>query len=187
MTTNTNKFFETKDQYLAFRAAFATAQNSPRAKKGKPMPPFGHRNKGWLTASHFMVLNVVRGLPLLRGFTPVTNAIKLANGASTDLKLRHWQAIAILTNLIRDANRFVDNKPEELFQWEIPKAPTLLDKLNPWKTEVMARQREETIAKLIQEKTKKRQDLLKTRLDKFLEPFDNTLTIACLARLGELK
>ncbi len=60
MTTNT---FETKEQYLAFRAAWAKA-----AQDGK------------ITAAHHVLLNILRGHPIERGFTPITKTTKLQSG-----------------------------------------------------------------------------------------------------------
>jgi len=60
MTTNT---FETKEQYLAFRATWAKA-----AQDGK------------ITAAHHVLLNILRGHPIERGFTPITKTSKLQNG-----------------------------------------------------------------------------------------------------------
>ena len=59
----TNNIFNTKEQYLQFRKAFAKAAQAKT-----------------LRAEHFIFLNLVRGLPYHRGFTPITNKNKLANG-----------------------------------------------------------------------------------------------------------
>jgi len=37
------------------------------------------------TASEHIIYNILRGYPSSRGFTPITNKIKLANGAQADL------------------------------------------------------------------------------------------------------
>ena len=60
MTTNT---FETKEQYLAFRAAWATAAQSKE-----------------LTAEHHILFNILCGRPIDHGFTPITKPSKLQNG-----------------------------------------------------------------------------------------------------------
>src|SRR5271165_5298533 len=77
--TKTNHFFESKQAYLAFRAGFAAAQNNLRSKKGKP-DSNGHRVSGWLRPAHYMLMNLARGLPYDRGFTPVTRQIALESG-----------------------------------------------------------------------------------------------------------
>lgn len=60
----TNYIFNTKEQYLEFRKAFAKAAQAKT-----------------LHAEHFIFLNLVRGLPYHRGFTPITSKNKLANGS----------------------------------------------------------------------------------------------------------
>ncbi len=55
-------FVINKDQYLATK--------------------FAWKKKVGSTPSELVFYNLIRGFPLNRGFTPVTNAIKLANGAS---------------------------------------------------------------------------------------------------------
>jgi len=60
MTTNT---FETKDQYLAFRSAWKKAAQEKK-----------------LTGAHHVLLNILRGHPVERGFTPITKTTKLQNG-----------------------------------------------------------------------------------------------------------
>lgn len=69
MTTNT---FETKEQYLAFRAAWATAAQSKE-----------------LTAEHHILFNILCGRPIDRGFTPITKATKLQNGFRINHGLYH--------------------------------------------------------------------------------------------------
>ena len=60
----TNNIFKTKEQYLEFRKAFAKAAQAKT-----------------LRAEHFIFLNLVRGLPYHRGFTPITSKNKLSNGS----------------------------------------------------------------------------------------------------------
>ena len=162
----TNKFFETKDQYLAFRAAFAAAQNNPRAKKGKP-GPYGYKPPGWLSAAHFMLLNEIRGYPRTRGFTEITSRLKLDNGMPANLHIS--RADSKLTFAIIEAKQFQAVKPYEP---------------NSWETKGKSK---EDIAKLIEEKTVAKRKALHDRLQVFLEPFAGTLTIADLARVGEPK
>jgi len=59
----TTKYFETKEQFIAFRNAWAKA-----AQAGK------------ITAAHMVMYNAIRGKDLDHGFTPVTNHNKLNNG-----------------------------------------------------------------------------------------------------------
>lgn len=60
----TTKYFETKEQFIAFRNAWAKAA---QAKS--------------LNAAHHVLFNILLGRPHDRGFTPITNKNKLANGA----------------------------------------------------------------------------------------------------------
>ncbi len=72
MTThNTN--FNSKEEYLAFRKAWATAVNN------------GER----ITSEHHVLYNLLRGHPHHRGFTPITNANKLRNGMFINYGLYH--------------------------------------------------------------------------------------------------
>ena len=84
----TNTYFKTKQQYLQFRKAFATAANA-----------------GTLRAEHFIFLNIVRGLPYTRGFTPVTRTTKLSNGANIwqglDVAMRRLRRVAHSANDIK--------------------------------------------------------------------------------------
>lgn len=91
MTTST--IFTTKDEYLAFRAAWANYVNSPEAKPTLTPKEFEHwldetgkltsmwsrkctvtkipgleRCKGCVTANHVALYNVLRGKPIERGF-----------------------------------------------------------------------------------------------------------------------
>lgn len=66
------KFFETKEQYLAFRAAWRAAVNHERAKAN---------HDSWIHATHHILLNIVRGKEPNYGFTPITNQVKLDNGS----------------------------------------------------------------------------------------------------------
>jgi hypothetical protein len=157
MTMNTKtKFFETKEQYLNFRKAFASAVNDPRAKKGKPQPPNGYKARGWMTASHFMLLNAVRDLPLTRGFSPITSELKLTNGAIADQAIR--DAKTYLEHRIINAKRALDPSKIEVQSWRLGKLS---------KAEYIERERK---------------DLLRY-VTIFLEPFNGTFTVEDLARL----
>jgi hypothetical protein len=56
-------YFETKEQYLAFRSAWKKAAQEKK-----------------LTGAHHVLLNILRGHPVERGFTPITKTTKLQNG-----------------------------------------------------------------------------------------------------------
>ena len=119
MTTNT---FETKDQYLAFRSAWAKAAQDKV-----------------LTGAHHVLLNILRGHPVERGFTPITKTTKLQNG----FRINHglfWAADelrSIVKGAAEDAGwqkdraeRFI--KPfgdtltlEQLAEIQVPSIPSL--------------------------------------------------------------
>ena len=84
----TNTYFKTTQQYLQFRKAFATAANA-----------------GTLQAEHFIFLNIIRGIPYTRGFTPVTRTTKLSNGANIwhglDVGMRRLRRVAHSANDIK--------------------------------------------------------------------------------------
>lgn len=121
----TAKFFDTKDQFIAFRKAFAAAQNDPRAKpsfsppkeytttangKRVAIPVNGRvKIKGWLTSAHFMLFNIVRGLPADHGFTNKTSEIYIKNGGQIDLGYRI--ALVKLFDLRIQANRILSPDP----------------------------------------------------------------------------
>ncbi len=158
--TKTNKFFETKEQYLAFRAAFAAAQNNPRAKKGKPQPPHGIRDKGWLSGAHFMLLNAVRGLPYDRGFTPITCQRKLDNGAIPDAAIA--SARRLLEGQIYMAKEYLNPKPAE--------------RSNRWRFGIGRTASQE-------EADNRKMEYLLKDLKVFLAPFDDTFSINDLANV----
>lgn len=154
MTTN-NKFFETKEQYLAFRAAFAAAQNNPRAKKGEP-DACGYRKRGWLSPAHYMLLNLTRGLPYDRGFSPITADRKLNNGVSNPHESRD-AARKQLEKFIAYAQLYLNPKDVE----------------SSWR-----------YAKMTQvERNAERQKELLNCIRSFLEPVEDAFTINDLTNL----
>jgi len=161
MNTKT-KFFETKDQYLAFRAAFANAVTDPRAKKSKPDPDNnGYRTKGWMTGAHFMLLNCIRGLSTTRGFSPMTKnkAIECC-GYSPEHNIDANKRI--LENFISMAKQFVANKPADMKNypsWRYGKAVSQ------------------------DEANNKQQAYYLAQIQDFLEPLAGTLTPTDLARV----
>ncbi len=154
---NKIKFFETKEQYLNFRKAFATAVNDPRAKKGKP-DTNGYKARGWMTGAHFMLLNAIRGLPIERGFSPITAELKIENGAIADGAI---QANRIqLESMIMSAKAYIEAKPADMS--------------NAWRWKKGTTQ---------EEANKQQQDKYRTLAESFLLPFAGYLTIADLARV----
>ncbi len=86
----TKEYFNTKEDYLLFRTQFAAAHNHQNAKPHlEPSDEWlsstdefsegtgTHRVDGWMTATHYILLNILRGKPPKHGFTPITNSRKL--------------------------------------------------------------------------------------------------------------
>ena len=114
----TNKhFFETKEQYLAFRKAWANAVNSDKAKSKTVYSEFYDgtiREPGWITAAHHIFYNIVRNHPIDTGFTPVTRKTKLENGAIINGGLYEgWVALkAVVETAKEKTNSSFFNKPK---------------------------------------------------------------------------
>lgn len=166
----TTKFFDTKDQYLAFRKAHAAAQNSQRAKstlvdgtthvwdpqtRKESVLAIKTKQVGWLQSEHFILLNVIRGKPWFSGFTPKTMERFVNNGgdAQQALKSAHSSFDYAITSA-----KVIDNP-------ELIKVPS-------W----MASHK----AKHIQEETER----AKKYVTKFLEPYQGTLTAVDLAKIN---
>jgi len=91
----TNTYFKTKEQYIQFRKAFATATKA-----------------GELNAEHFIFLNIVRGLPYHRGFTPVTKPSKLSNAHNIWGGLDHgMNRLRWVAHVANDLKQYPKNKP----------------------------------------------------------------------------
>jgi len=108
----TKEYFNSKEDYLLFRKQFAAAQNHLNAKSHlEPADEWlgatdvfskgtgTHRVTGWLTATHYILLNILRGKPPKRGFTPLTNKNKLDAAKSA------WDGFDVAYN---DLIRIVD-------------------------------------------------------------------------------
>jgi hypothetical protein len=64
--TLTAQFFNTQDDYQALKAHWSKLVNSPRKKELKP--------------EHHLLYAALLGRDWRKGFTPITNRVKLANG-----------------------------------------------------------------------------------------------------------
>lgn len=161
MNTKT-KFFETKEQYLNFRKAFASAVNDPRAKKGKPDPNNnGHRARGWMTGAHFMLLNCIRGIPTTRGFNPMTKNKSIeCCGYSPEHNIEVNKRI--LENYISMAKQFIAAKPADMKNYP------------SWRYGKAINQ---------EEANNKQQAYYLAQIQGFLEPFAGTLTPTDLSRV----
>lgn len=85
-------YFENKEQKEEFIKVWKQATNDPRRKRTTKvyMGTSWRTGKeceihegvpGWLTAEHFVLYNILLGKPQDTGFEPVTNKVKLDNGA----------------------------------------------------------------------------------------------------------
>ncbi len=115
----TNSIFKTKEQYLTFRAAWASAVNDVKSQSFlKPADEYisatgniskgtgVHRNKGWLTGAHHILYNILRGRSYDKGFTPITNANKLKHGMHINEGL--YNAMYYLENVWTSATQIVN-------------------------------------------------------------------------------
>lgn len=91
-----------REQFLEFRAAYRALANDRQ-----------------LTARDIMLYNMIRGLPLNRGFTNITNANRLANGANPEYGFKSAKSTLI------GSLRYAKTKMVERFQ--LPEA--VLDQL----------------------------------------------------------
>ena len=115
----TTKYFNTKEQHVAFRKAWAKVAQDKK-----------------LTATHMVLYNIIRGKEVTHGFTPVTNTNKLSNGMSFNGKIveaiHYWKTLKTMTVYYNEADyyrSFVDRflsgfedvlTVEDLSQIEIP-------------------------------------------------------------------
>lgn len=112
-------YFETKEQYLTFRKAWAKAVNDPRSKK-EIIPRTDNVEsyvvKGWLTAAHHVLFNILSNRPHHSGFTPITKATKLRSGALINGGLYHavWELKHAVDHAKRGNNRMIESFLEPL-------------------------------------------------------------------------
>lgn len=99
------RFFNDKEHYLNFLAAWKRAANSVNAKATKDKF-YGNKVDGWLTGAHMLLYTLVRGRDIRPAFTLVTNETKLTNGFYINHGL-YWAA----QDLIRIAG-YVKNDRE---------------------------------------------------------------------------
>lgn len=163
----TKSIFETKQQYLSFRSAFAAAQNDKRAK-----PYFTDdvkagkiKHKGWLQAEHFILLNAIRRKPLHRGFTSITNENKIGSNWG-DPDRAFFEAHKRLIFAQRQAHSILGNEPTSNISAFMLR--TFQRMSDPEKAGMLARKREEEMAVINQ----------------IIGPFDGWLTIEQFASLN---
>ena len=179
----TKSIFETKEQYLAFRAAFAAAQNDKRAKhyfveeltqcwdhetKKWGKMPIKTRRDGWLQAEHFIILNAIRDKPLDRGFTPITSKNKLAAFQSNPM-------YAFEGNL-----KYLKSEQEKAKLLQSPYDITI----SPFEFREFAKLPAPELADAIEKIRRGKMDRIEQELEPLLEPFAGTLTIEQFAALN---
>lgn len=84
----------TKEQFIAFRDAFKSLAHSKQ-----------------LTSRDIILYNVIRGLPVDRGFTPITNQNKLRNGSipNATLEQSKWSVMILLRSQLDYINNRFGN------------------------------------------------------------------------------
>lgn len=95
-----NSNFKSKEHYLAFLKAWATAGKSDKAKThtetrtstyGSTHMEIDVTIDGWITSAHHVIYNILRDRTFHKGFTMVSNRNKLLNGMSPCIGL--YQAV----------------------------------------------------------------------------------------------
>lgn len=77
----TQYYFKSKENYLAFKAAWANAVNDERSKSTiEKSHDSAWVKKGWITSAHVMLYNIIRGKDPLFGFTPYQKHSKVKGG-----------------------------------------------------------------------------------------------------------
>jgi len=129
------RFFNTKEDYLAFRQAWKDFHNSGKAKpvisiyegtyekyeqgKGYIEVPYTRKDKSTpLSSYHYMLYNLLRGKSATEGYAPITNAGKLNANRYWPASAKHngepnpWQAMhCAATELCRKLNMLKVDKP----------------------------------------------------------------------------
>jgi len=136
----TKSIFNTKEQYLSFRAAWKSAVNNEKAKSslievdewidstdsysngtGK------HRISGWIESAHTMLFNILCGKPVDAGFTPITNKNKLENGTYINHGL--YYAYRNLDNILSLAKKIrIEGQP--VFDYQAQALTEFLEPFN---------------------------------------------------------
>lgn len=170
--------FETKEQYLAFRAAFAAAQNDRRAKPTFVEVPCSvydwriretrswmgkEKHSGWLNAEHFILLNAIRRKPLNRGFSPAVKQTKI-HAYNKNPNLMYDRAFDRLFYAQVDAKKLLEGVETTLSAFEQRMSA---DDQKAY----LAKKKADTI------------DRLTRSTNRILEPFNGTLTLVQFAAL----
>lgn len=147
----TTRFFQTKDQYLAFRNAFATAQKDKRAHKSYSEStasvydletksyktiPAKIKHNGWMCSAHYLLFNLVVGKDYYSGFSPKTKKLFVESGGNADRGLNG--AIKHLAFVIECANNLLGKPTVQAPSWVKDKKKFVAEKTNEWQNTVNA-------------------------------------------------
>lgn len=110
-----NSIFETKEQYLAFRNAFALAVNDKRAKSTRDKL-YGSKIPGWIKPEYFILLNIIRGKNPDYGFTPLTNENKIKSGYPQHPMRAYKNAMYRLADRIGEAQRVISRSVKSAYE-----------------------------------------------------------------------
>ncbi len=162
--------FESAEQYYAFRLSWKAAVKHSRSKSTlathdefvfdsvagkctKTKDSGQHKVPGWVTASHHLLFNILRGRDIHTGFTPITNPNKIVSNSNNPDHAFGYAKNNVYTICV-SAQRHVGKREESV--WVKKNSP---DDIQLFKN--------------------KRQK----QLEEFLEPFGGTVTIEHLANV----
>ena len=148
-------FYTSKKDFIAFRKAFAAAQNDQRAHK--TIDEVGTKNPGWINCSHFLLYNLIAGRHFYLGFSPKLKESYLNSGGDPNRGI--VGAVNYLDYVIKAAKTLIDPNSINIPSWYSK---------NP-----------EDKQRFIERELKQKQ----STVDKFLEPFQGAFTVVDLARV----
>ena len=169
-------FFNSKEEYLTFRKNWAVSVNSLEAKKKLFEGEHGTRHvDGYLSATQHFVYLFLCGKDVTIGFTPVTNKVKLDNGARPNRALEDCKTH--LGSIARDIKYVIEkSKPAEPVAEE---TPGILGKL------FGKNKAEDKYAAMRAENEKRWLKSTNERIDEFLAPFGGSVTRSMILNLDE--
>ncbi len=145
----TTRFFQNKEQYLAFRNAFAAGQKDKRANKtyssatGKRWNEktrsseeytYRYKNDGWLCSTHYLLFNLVCGKDYYNGFTPKMRKAFVENRGDPDRALS--AAISHLSSLIDAARTLLGMNEIQAPSWIKDKKQYTADRMNTLQNQI---------------------------------------------------
>lgn len=164
----TIRFFQSKQQYLNFRTAFAAAVNDKQCRKSytdntgtrwndktQAKETYAYRTKrsGWLSSTHYLLFNLACGKNYYNGFSPKTKESFVTSGGCADRGLN---------TALYELEVQIDNAKMLIGQKEIV-VPSYFKNIKEFKSERMAK--------------------MQNTVNAFLLPFSGVFTIEDLARV----